>query len=144
MPNFNPDTTIPFGVIPLNDLDGEIAGALIDLGCNAAYIARVNEIAENLQRHFDINARDAEQIAGEIADAQNFDDECTGHAIEYAGVKGVLVELQAILFISYNGPVGKGDPCSPCLPGAVNIRRGAGLGADGHGVPDNWWPDADL
>lgn len=123
MPNYNPETNLPFGVVHQNDLDQDVVDDIYCLAV-AAVTAQLDE-------------------CDDIIDFEEPEEPCA--VITYEGIRIQTSYLGGALHLfSLNGPIVEGDGwCSPCIPGAVNVSKpGNNGGPECHGFPDDWfWTD---
>lgn len=156
MPNTNPRTGLPFGVINGNSLDPELLDALYTAASAKVYDVRYQERRAELRRDV-ISMLDAlfpncatieergwfedlieAQIEAE-AEGGAFDSDEPCAEVTHEGVTVSYGYLGgAPIVFSYDGPVTHvRSYCSPCCPGAADLDSGPGDIAC-HGVPESW------
>lgn len=153
MPNTNPRTGLPFGVINGNSLHPEVLDALYMAASaqvyDCAYRERKNDLRREVEDTFpNLCGVDwAEDQLNDLMDAQlESEAECGAFGrdepsaeVTYEGVTVHYGYLGgAPIVFSYDGPVTHvRSYYSPCCPGAVDLDSGPGDIAC-HGVPESW------
>lgn len=153
MPNTNPKTGLPFGVIAGQNLDPELLDALYVAASAQVYDRMFDERRTELRRDLYDLLPDAVQFGwvvdqlSEVIDVQ-LEEEAESGAfgrdepsaeIVYEGVTVIYSYLGgAPIVFSYDGPVAHvRSMCSPCVPGAASLDSGEGDIAC-HGLPEDW------
>ena len=140
MPNYNPDTGVPYGVIACNSLDSDLVNELwYTHGTDLSYEEAVRELR---------NEVNAEVEAGEL-DEDDFDSELDLRAehieIDEPTIEGVYEGVHyhiswlggaPLLWVFESPHINPHAQCSPCVPGAGDLdSEGDVLCYD---VPDDW------
>ena len=156
MPNTNPKTGLPFGVINGSSLDPGLLDHLYTRACAKVYDMLIvsrraqlrRQIVETLDELFPDCATIEECSWFEDLIAEHLEVEAErgdfGHdepSAEFT-YEGVTVHYSylggAPIVFSYDGPVTHvAAYCSPCVPGAADLNSGPGDIAC-HGVPEDW------
>jgi len=140
MPNYNPDTGVPYGVIACNSLDSDLVNELwYTHGTDLSYEEAVRELR---------NEVNAEVEAGEL-DEDDFDSELDLRVeriqIDEPTIEGVYEGVHyhiswlggaPLLWVFESPHINPHAQCSPCVPGAGDLdSEGDVLCYD---VPDDW------
>lgn len=140
MPNYNPATGVPYGVIACQSLDAELVDELwYTHGTDLSYEEAVRELR---------NEVNAEVEAGEL-DEDDFDSELDLRVeriqIDEPTIEGVYEGVQyhiswlggaPLLWVFESPHINPHAQCSPCVPGAGDLdSEGDVLCYD---VPDDW------
>ena len=129
MPNFNAKTGLPFGVVGINSLNGDVVDEIFSSACDSA---------------LDVLLRDWREENPDTDD-DVFWDELSDGDWEVSGdfcVDGIHGRLTCLgggyIAFSYDGPpTNVRSYCSPCVPGAADIDSGDGE-ISCHGFPSDW------
>ena len=156
IPNTNPDTGLPYGIVASDSLDPEVSSKLWELAANACYDAHRNYREAQLLRDATdfIDSLDkvphnyVMDVINDLVETQldNEMDEWSAdepHAeVTYKGVTVVVGYLGgAMLVTSLDGPTLQvRSYCSPCCPGAADMDSGYGSILC-HGLPMDWFTE---
>jgi hypothetical protein len=135
--NTHPDTGIPYGVVALNDLDGDTVDALL-YGPHVHDLSWTYQLNEYLAEYAKEGGLDVSELDRETVEhlTQTFNDdyEPCEPTLQgtYEGVTYTTCWLGGAqhLVILDSPHAGIGSPGSPCVPG---------MWFTGYGIPDDWW-----
>lgn len=154
MPNYNPETKIPYGVIALNNLHDWLIDELYQLPNPLYDEVLANSAREQLLEHF----ADDEDRCDEISELSNDDildmaEETldTGWSddidVGLEGVKGTIDGVKVgvselggayLLWVFESPHTGTYSACSPCVPGAGDLDSPNENGITCYDVPSYW------
>jgi len=156
--NTNPETLIRYGIISANSLNSELVDELM-YGCNAkdlsyeeAKLEFMADIEREVQWEIDEGKIEADEFVEEVETRfdfreQDFNDNyyCDEPTIEgeHDGVKYRTTWLGGALLVFFlESPYTlRGDLCSPCIPGAVNLDSPNPDGFEGYAPPSDWFAE---
>lgn len=159
MPNYNPDTGIPYGTIYLHHLDSDLAQELwYTHGEDISYKLALKELRAEVTRDVEdeygddesddrLNEEDmADEIDRRVETQSEFIniDEPTIEG-EYEGVKYMISWLGGapLLWVFSSPFTGSYAQCSPCVPGAGDLETPDEYGVVCYDVPPDWRRDED-
>lgn len=143
--NTNPETGIRYGLIAANSLDPDVVNELQMSGKDLHYEEAKSELRDAVKRVCKdyMGERDSDDVADQAVErmSEDWSDDEPVHSFDLQGVKGQTTWLGGglLLFFFYSPYVYKGNLCSPCVPGAVNLDSPNSNGFDGYGPPPNWF-----
>ncbi len=151
MPNYNPDTGIPYGTIYLHHLDSDLAQELwYTHGEDISYKNALEEFrsevrAELLDSEPDVDPDDIEDMID--SRCEWFEPQIDEPTIEgeYEGVKYMISWLGGapLLWVFRSPFTGSYAQCSPCVPGAGDLETPDEYGVVCYDVPPDWRRDED-
>ena len=151
MPNYNPDTGIPYGTIYLHHLDSDLAQELwYTHGEDISYKNALEEFrsevrAELLDSEPDVDPDDIEDMID--SRCEWFEPQIDEPTIEgeYEGVRYMISWLGGapLLWVFRSPFTGSYAQCSPCVPGAGDLEKPDEYGVVCYDVPRDWRRDED-
>lgn len=151
MPNYNPDTGIPYGTIYLHHIDSDLAQELwYTHGEDISYKNALEEFrsevrAELLDSEPDVDPDDIEDMID--SRCEWFEPQIDEPTIEgeYEGVKYMISWLGGapLLWVFRSPFTGSYAQCSPCVPGAGDLETPDEYGVVCYDVPPDWRRDED-
>ena len=151
MPNYNPDTGIPYGTIYLHHIDSDLAQELwYTHGEDISYKNALEEFrsevrAELLDSEPDVDPDDIEDMID--SRCEWFESQIDEPTIEgeYEGVKYMISWLGGapLLWVFSSPFTGSYAQCSPCVPGAGDLKTPDEYGVVCYDVPPDWRRDED-
>lgn len=146
MPNYDPDTGIPYGTIYLHHLDSDLAHELwYTHGEDISYKNALEEFrsevrAELLGSEPDVDPDDIEDMID--SRCEWFEPQIDEPTIEgeYEGVKYMISWLGGapLLWVFRSPYTGSYAQCSPCVPGAGDLETPDEYGVVCYDVPKTW------
>lgn len=159
MPNYDPDTGIPYGTIYLHHLDSDLAQELwYTHGEDISYKNALEELRAEVTRDVEDEYGDdesddrlseedmADEIDRRVETQSEFIniDEPTIEG-EYEGVKYMISWLGGapLLWVFRSPYTGSYAQCSPCVPGAGDLETPDEYGVVCYDIPPGWRRDED-
>lgn len=153
--NIHPSTGIPFGVIQLSNIDGDIQDMLTfnGYGIDVQYICLMADFAKRLgytapastadESGFQYYTRVREELFKLDYDWEEFhldNEDFTGNqfAFEYEKVIGEINTDSNIMMVFESPTIVKVNPCSICYPNAGDLDNPNDDGIEAYGVPESW------
>lgn len=143
LPNINPETSIRYGTIYINELDPEVGHTLM-FGIQAVdltYKACVAELEAEIRRDLEVDGEVDEDEFQARFEREVDRITCDEPTIEgvYQGVKYQVTWLggAGLLIVMESPHTGMFALCSPCVPNAVSIGQ-PGVTV-GYSIPDDWF-----
>lgn len=152
MPNYNPESGVPYGVIACNSLDADLLDELwYTHGTNLSYEAAFEELRDEITA--EVNAEHEDDAERDECDIQHEIDHRLEKACDYIQIDEPTIEGEyegvqyhiswlggaPLLWVFESPHINPHAQCSPCVPGAGD------LDAEGdvlcYDVPDDWRRD---
>ena len=158
MPNYNPDTGIPYGTIYLHHLDSDLAQELwYTHGEDISYKNALEELREAVSAQMIDEEENGECPIRSVDDFDDELDEIVERRAEfieideptiegeYEGVKYMISWLGGapLLWVFRSPFTGSYAQCSPCVPGAGDLETPDEYGVVCYDVPPDWRRDED-
>ena len=158
MPNYNPDTGIPYGTIYLHHLDSDLAQELwYTHGEDISYKNALEELREDVSAQMIDEEENGECPIRSVDDFNDELDEIVERRAEhiqideptiegeYEGVKYMISWIGGapLLWVFRSPFTGSYAQCSPCVPGAGDLETPDEYGVVCYDVPPDWRRDED-
>lgn len=159
MPNYDPDTGIPYGTIYLHHLDSDLAQELWythgeDISHRDALEELRAEVTRDVEDEYGDDESDDRLSEEDMADEIDRRVETQSEFInideptiegEYEGVKYMISWLGGapMLWVFSSPYVGHYAQCSPCVPGAADLETPDEFGIIAYDIPPDWRRDED-
>lgn len=141
MPNYNPDTGIPYGTIYLHHLDSDVANDLFYKGENISEKNALEELRAEVNCAVEAGEIDEDDFDAELDHrAENLHIEEPTIEGECEGVKYMISWLGGapLLWVFSSPYTGAYAQCSPCVPGAGDLETPDEYGVICYDVPPDW------
>ena len=131
MPNYNPETKIPYGVVSLNSLAEWVYEEFFNYGENTSY-------ADALEEWKKTNPDGEEE---DFSDEYESQEDCYSLETDKMSLGLSYLGGAAMVWVFKSDHTTLASPCSPCVPGAGDLDSQHEQGIRCYTLPNDWFAE---